>query len=115
MNNKLWVDDIRDPEVHVNGSWDWARTSEEAFEMLKSNQYEIVSLDNDLGEATEGIHIFDWIEQRLYWKDIDLSRLKTIYIHSSNVSAVRHIMGAKTIMNDKYGINLSVIKTSSVK
>lgn len=114
MTDKLWVDDLRDPKVHVSGDWHWAKNSEEAFQELKTNKYSVVSLDNDLGEETEGIHIFDWIEERLYWKDIDLSNLKTIYVHSSNIQAVRRILGAKTIMRDKYGIDLAVIKSSSV-
>lgn len=114
MTDKLWVDDIRDPTEHVSGDWEWAKTSDEAFAELSTNKYSTISLDNDLGEEIEGIHIFDWIEERLYWKDIDLSNLKTIYIHSSNIEAVRRILGAKHIMKDKYNITVAVIKSSDV-
>jgi hypothetical protein len=115
MTNKLWVDDLRDPTNHVEGEWTWAKTSKEAFQHLKSNSFEVVSLDNDLGEPTEGIHIFDWIEERLYWKDIDLDNLKAIYVHSSNVEAVRRILSAKHNMKSKYGIQVAVIGGSILK
>ena len=109
MLNKLWVDDIRDPTSHVNGDWVWAKTSKEAFDYIKSNTFSVISLDNDLGESIEGIHIFDWIEERLYWKDINLNKLDTIYVHSSNIQAVRRIMSAKDNMKTKYGIRVGVI------
>lgn len=111
---KLWVDDLRDPSVYVSGDWVWAKTSKEAFKELSSNKYDTVSLDNDLGEETEGKDIFNWIEQRLYWQDIDLSHLNTIYVHSSNVEAVRYILGAKDAMKSRFGIDVSIIKTDMV-
>lgn len=115
MTNKLWIDDLRDPTNHVDGEWVWAKTSNEAYKYLSSNKFEVISLDNDLGEPVEGIHIFDWIEERLYWKDIELSRLKTIYVHSSNVRAVKRILSARDIMKEKYDINVAVIGSSILK
>lgn len=109
MSNMLWVDDLRNPEEFVKGEWVWAKNSSEAFRELQTNKYEIVSLDNDLGEDVEGKDIFNWIEQRLYWKDIELSKLKKIYVHSSNVNAVKYIMNAKHIMRDKYNIEINII------
>lgn len=111
MSNMLWVDDLRNPEEFVKGDWHWVKNSADAFNALKTNNYEIVSLDNDLGEETEGKDIFNWIEQRLYWKDIELSKLKKIYVHSSNVAAVRQIMGAKAVMQSKYNIEINIINS----
>ncbi len=111
MSNMLWVDDLRNPEEFVKGDWHWVKNSADAFKALQTNNYEIVSLDNDLGEETEGKDIFNWIEQRLYWKDIELSKLKKIYVHSSNVAAVRQIMGAKAVMRSKYNIEINIINS----
>lgn len=115
MMKKLWVDDLRNPVEHVEGEWTWAKNSNEAFRELSSNTYEVVSLDNDLGEDTEGKDIFNWIEQRLHWRDIELSRLKTIYIHSSNGEAVRYMLGARVNFKERYGIAVRVIGSSITK
>ena len=43
--NKLFVDDVRDaPE-----GWDLARTYDDAIRMLLEKEYEVLSLDHDLG------------------------------------------------------------------
>lgn len=111
MSNMLWVDDLRNPEEFVKGEWVWVKTSADAIKELQKNKYEVVSLDNDLGEEMEGKDIFNWIEQRLYWKDIELTKLKRIYVHSSNVGAVRYIMNARNIMRDKYKIEINIINS----
>lgn len=46
-NTKLWVDDSRRPP---DETWDWAKTSAEALEMLDAALYETVSLDHQLGQ-----------------------------------------------------------------
>jgi hypothetical protein len=48
---KLWHDDIRRPP---DDSWTWARTNDEAKEVLKSNRVTECSLDHDLG-----LHMYD--------------------------------------------------------
>lgn len=113
MTKKLWVDDLRDPTMHVQGEWTWAKTSEAAFRELATNAYTVVSLDNDLGEETEGKDIFNWIEERLYLQDIDLSRLKAIYLHSSNVEAVRYMHQARDHFKCRYGIDVRVMGCAS--
>ena len=50
MSKQLWIDDLRTPP----DGWDWAKTSEEAIEMLavaafNDDPYEEVSFDHDLG------------------------------------------------------------------
>jgi len=115
MSLQLWVDDLRDPNDYVKGDWVWAKTSEEAFKHLSSNKFEVLSLDNDLGEEVEGKDIFNWIEERLYWNDIDLSKLKVIYVHSSNTNAVKYILNAKHIFWDRYKIRLTLINNEILK
>lgn len=44
--NKIWVDDIRRPP---DDSWNWARTNDDARELLQRQPYDIASLDHDLG------------------------------------------------------------------
>ena len=114
MSNMLWVDDLRDPKEYVKGDWTWAKTSADAFKELTTNNYSTVSLDNDLGEDVEGKDIFNWIEERLYWRDIELTNLTTIYVHSSNTQAVRYIMGAKEVMK-KYDITIKIINSDILK
>ncbi len=46
---KLWHDDIRVPP---DDTWVWARTNEEAIEILQNHNVEIASLDHDLGLET---------------------------------------------------------------
>ena len=43
---KLWHDDVRRPP---NDTWNWARTNDEARELLRRQPYDIASLDHDLG------------------------------------------------------------------
>jgi hypothetical protein len=51
MKDKLWYDDIRRPP---DDTWDWARTNEEAMELLDRKRYQEVSLDHDMG-----LHLHD--------------------------------------------------------
>lgn len=43
---RVWHDDIRLPP---DESWEWARTNDEAIELLLHNDVEEISLDHDLG------------------------------------------------------------------
>lgn len=45
-NKKLWVDDTRRPP---DDSWDWAKDASEAKKLAKDNDYDLMSLDHDLG------------------------------------------------------------------
>lgn len=45
---KLWLDDIRDPSYFGNLNWIWAKTADEAIELLKTGKVIEASLDHDL-------------------------------------------------------------------
>jgi hypothetical protein len=53
---RLWVDDLREPPP----GWDWAKTSREAILALTAYQYELMSLDHDLGgdDTTRPVVLF---------------------------------------------------------
>jgi hypothetical protein len=44
--SKVWHDDIRRPP---DDSWRWARTNDEAMEILRAGRVTEISLDHDLG------------------------------------------------------------------
>lgn len=48
MSIKLWIDDLRTPP---NDTWIWAKTSQEALDIINEhkNDIEAVSFDHDLG------------------------------------------------------------------
>lgn len=47
---RLWIDDVRLPPA----GWEWAKTSEEAMQLITNEDIEIseVSFDHDLGGMT---------------------------------------------------------------
>ena len=73
---KLWLDDIRDPADFGCIGYVWAKTADEAIELLKSGQVECASLDHDLsinatlgkwdGERT-GYEVVRWMEESNTW------------------------------------------------
>lgn len=66
MTLKLFVDDERFP---IGEGWDIARSFHEAIYMLERNDYEIVSLDNDIqsfygNREMKGRDILNWLIAR---------------------------------------------------
>ena len=80
LKRKLWLDDIRHPP---DSSWWWAKTFEEAVEVLTTMDIIEISLDHDLGHDKSGYDVACWIEQQAYNGTL---RPLTWYIHSSNPS-----------------------------
>ena len=85
MFRGLWVDDERSvPDDYIN--WTHARSFHEAIVKLELIQFNIVSLDHDLGcfygnvELT-GYHIVQWLVQR---KMDGLYVPQAIRVHSAN-------------------------------
>ena len=74
----LYVDDIRFPEKwHKNGDEiTVCRTYDEAIYQLDNN-YDIIDLDNDLGENKEGYDIAKYIVENNI-------KISNIYIHTMN-------------------------------
>ncbi|QIN94892.1 hypothetical protein CPT_Privateer_099 [Proteus phage Privateer] len=105
----LWLDDIRKPPEYVlcTGKTYWANDRKSFFNCIHNHSKEIVtvSLDNDLGiEGFEGKDALYIIEELLH-RDV-LIRLKTIYIHSHNSSAVTNMYSAKDSFKNKYGVDI---------
>lgn len=59
----LWLDDERDPRQHGYIGAYWAKTYEQAIEMLSTGKVELASLDHDIGACADciakGLHIGD--------------------------------------------------------
>jgi len=45
---KLWLDDLRDPNLHGRIGWTWAKTHDEALALLRTGRVIRASLDHDL-------------------------------------------------------------------
>lgn len=113
----LWVDDLRDPYVFMNFKQDvtWAKTYESAIKILTNEDFDIIYLDNDLGneDGFQGKHVFNYIEELLYFKkQCDLTM---IYIHSDNSSAVRTMLSAKDNIKIKYNVDMEQIIFNKVR
>lgn len=73
---KLWLDDIRDPNLFGHIGWHWVKTAEEAINLLKTGVVEQASLDHDLtieqtlgnidNEKT-GYTVVCWMEENNVW------------------------------------------------
>ena len=77
---KLWLDDVRPPWKYGYIGWDWARTYNEALEMLMTGEVEMASLDHDLCfedqmrtdgyKEKTGYDLMCWIEEHPdYWPE----------------------------------------------
>lgn len=82
---KIYLDDLRD--IPTSKGFIGARTFEEAVELLMNNKVEILSLDHDLGEDSNGKELLNgydlvkWICEN--YNDLNLE-IHNIYIHSDN-------------------------------
>lgn len=75
-NINLWLDDIRPPWRHGCLGWTWAKTADEAIEILATGRVHNCSLDHDLsvddtmgfpsGEKT-GYDVIRWMEKNNIW------------------------------------------------
>ena len=85
MKNKLWVDDILEP---INESWEWAKSYNEAMELLSNNKFSSIALDHDLGLDKTGYDIACWIEEQVALGKI---RAPLMYCISANPVGKRKI------------------------
>ena len=91
MNTKLWVDDIRPPPTE---EWDCARSFHEAVYFLEVKNYDMVSLDHDLGSfygnrEMTGYDIMNWLVARKLTAEGFVPA--TILVHSANPVGVCNI------------------------
>jgi hypothetical protein len=60
----LWLDDLRPaPE-----GWVWVKTAKEVINQLACHEFEVVSLDHDLGDDEllgTGLDVLHWIEEQV--------------------------------------------------
>lgn len=83
----LWLDDFRDPMKYGYLFARWAKTYEEAIQLLKTGEITFASLDHDLGwESTLGLTTFEktgydvvsWMEEHNVWP------INGVAVHSVN-------------------------------
>ena len=83
----LWLDDFRNPAAHGYFLARWAKTYEEAIDLLDTGEITFASLDHDLGwESTLGLttrektgyDVICFIEEHNLWP------IDGIAVHSSN-------------------------------
>ncbi len=75
---KLWLDDERGaPE-----GWVWVNTALEAISALRHNEFELISLDHDLGEGGTGYDVLLYIEAEVFRNPN--FKCPEILIHSAN-------------------------------
>lgn len=90
---KLYLDDIRKaPE-----GWDRIHTAQECVEALLTQEYDVVSLDHDLGEEQPtGYDVLAWLEKTVQeQKDF---KIPTIFIHTDNpVGRIRMVQALQSI------------------
>ena len=84
----LWLDDIRNPYHHGAIGAVWAKTYEDAIELLATGEVEVASLDHDLNmEQTMGLDnkektgydVLVWMEENNVWPE-------EVLVHSANPS-----------------------------
>jgi hypothetical protein len=76
---KLYLDDVRDTPKE----WDRAYTAQECVNLLATQQYDVVSLDHDLGDAQPtGYDVLVWLEEVVH-KHRNF-KIPTVFIHSDN-------------------------------
>lgn len=72
----LWLDDIREPERFGHAGWTWAKTADEAIELLKTGRVRRASLDHDLSidqmlqyhdNEKTGYDVVCWMEENNVW------------------------------------------------
>lgn len=86
---KVWLDDERVPLPEYNI---WAKTAQEAIELLKTNKVDAISLDHDLGDEKivgNGYDVVKFIEEQAYREGI---KPCVISIHTSNVGALKKML-----------------------
>lgn len=88
---RLFVDDERNPPNEQ--LWDVARSYDEAIEMLKTEPYDVVSLDHDIasydedGRERTGSDVLNYLVELKVYQDIHAPQF--VYVHSANPSAYR--------------------------
>lgn len=97
---RIWLDDLRDPRDYGYPDAVWVKSSID-FKLLlihcliedDGNSLEAIHFDNDIGEETEGYHLFLKVEECIHHGK--LKGLRKIFVHTSNSGAAEKFMLAK--------------------
>lgn len=94
---KLWVDDMRKPPSQ---DWLWARSYKAAITLLKEQNwnFEIISLDHDLGRGRTGYDVLCFIEEHFYYVGC---KPPLIGIHTSNPVGRQRMMQIAQNLNTR--------------
>jgi hypothetical protein len=89
----LWLDDVRVPPDCGNGAlWLWVKNYDEAIIALSLFDFDVISLDHDLGEGKTGYDVACWIEEKAIGEDWPVTR--NIKCHSANPVGRKRINAA---------------------
>lgn len=96
---KVWLDDTREmPERYDI----WAKTANQAIELLKTKKVTEISLDHDLADPErDGYEVACWIESQAYAGELPPLTWK---VHSQNVVGAKRIRNALKQANRYWGI-----------
>lgn len=100
MSIKIWLDDLRDPVGYGYPEAIWVKNALD-FNLLlidcliqdDGDSIESIHFDNDIGEKTEGYHLFVRVEALVLTDK--LKGLKKVFVHTSNSGAADKFMLAK--------------------
>ncbi|OGK04519.1 MAG: hypothetical protein A2350_17985, partial [Candidatus Raymondbacteria bacterium RifOxyB12_full_50_8] len=83
---RLFLDDTR----ACPQGFDLSRNATDCVEKLRSNEYDEIWLDYDLGDGLDGDHVAH--EICALYRDGSIPRLKKVVVHSSNKKGSAHMM-----------------------
>lgn len=103
----LWLDDIRAPWRFGYTGAEWAKTAEEAIEILKTGKVIFASLDHDLSELAmiglapedepNGYSVVLWMEENGVYP------IDGCVVHSMNPSGARKMIAGLTAIHRRLG------------
>lgn len=96
---KIWLDDIREPpKRYESETWAWAKTPQEAIDLLELGTTSFMSFDHDLGLAEDGSDMTGY-QVALWMAEHEVWPREGCAVHSHNPVGARRICGVV----DRYG------------
>lgn len=108
---RIWLDDLRDPEDYGYPDAIWVKNAIDFKLQLidcllmddEGDSLVAIHFDNDIGEKTEGYHLFLKVEELIHAGKF--KGLKEIFVHTSNSGAAQKFMLAKDGLA-RYDVNI---------
>lgn len=83
---RVWLDDVRSMPVGFDV---WARTADEAIDLIKKGNVSLISLDHDLGDdGLTGYDVAKFIEQSAFESELSPMEMR---VHSANPVGAKNI------------------------